>query len=53
MTTRVAEKIATTNPEMWSLYAKQRNRVTKEIRNSLQDYYKKLINKNKGEPKKI
>ena len=38
------KKIATKNPEMWSLYTKQRNTVTKEIRNSIQDQYKALIN---------
>ena len=39
------KKIATKYPEMWSLYTKQRNRVTKEIRNSIQDNNKDLINK--------
>ena len=47
------KKIATKNPEMWSLYPKQRNRVTKEIRNSIQDHYKALINESNGDPKKI
>ena len=47
------KKMATQNPEMWSLYTKQRNRVTKEIRNSIQDHYKNLINESNGDPKKM
>ena len=47
------EKIAAKSPEMWSAYTRQRNRVTKEIRYSIQDYYKGLIDKNKGDPKKM
>ena len=47
------KKIATKNPEMWSLYTKQRNRVTKEIRNSIQDHYKALINESNGDPNKM
>ena len=46
------KKIAAKSPEIWSAYSKQRNKVTKEIRNSIQDYYKSLIEKNKGDPKK-
>ena len=38
---------------MWPLYTKQRNRVTKEIRNSIQDHYKALINESNGDPKKM
>ena len=47
------KKIATKNPEMWSLYTKQRNRVIKEIRNSIQNHYKTLINDSNGDPKKM
>ena len=47
------KKIATKSPEMWSTYTKQRNKVTKEIRYSVQDYYKGLIKENKGGPKKM
>ena len=47
------KKRATQNPEMWSLYTKQRNRVTKEIRNSIQDHYKNLIKESNGDPKKM
>ena len=47
------KKMATQNPEMWSLYTKQRNRVTKEIRNSIQDHFKNLINESNGDPKKM
>ena len=38
---------------MWSAYSKQLNKVTKEIRYSVQDYYKGLIEKDKGDPKKM
>ena len=38
---------------MWSAYTRQRNRVTKEIIYYIQDYYKGLIEKNKGVPKKM
>ena len=47
------KKIAVKNPEMWPLYTKQRNRVTEEIRNSIQDHYKALINESNGEPKNM
>ena len=47
------KKIATRNPEMWSLYTKQHNKVTKEIRNSIQDHYKASINESNVEPKKM
>ena len=50
---RQTEKIAAKSPEMWSAYSKQRNKVTKEIRYSIQDYYKGLMEKNKGDPKKM
>ena len=46
-------KIATRNPEMWSFYTKQHNRVTKEIRNSIQDYSKNLINESNKDLKKM
>ena len=38
---------------MWSAYTRQRNRVAKEIRYSIRDYYEGLIEKNKGDPKKM
>ena len=47
------KKVAAKSPEMLSAYSKQRNKVTKEVRNSIQDYYKGLIEKNKGDPKKM
>ncbi len=47
------KKNATRNPEMWSLYTRQRNRVTTEIRNSIQDHYANIINESKGDPKKM
>ena len=47
------KKIATRIPEMWSSYTKQRNRVTKLIRNSIQDQYKEIIEGSKGNPKKM
>lgn len=42
------KKIAVKSPEICSAYTRQRNRVTKEIRYSVRDYYKGLIEKNKG-----
>ena len=47
------KKIATKNPEMWCLYTKQRNRVTKESRNSIQDHYTALINESNGDLKSV
>ena len=38
---------------MWSSYAKQRNRVTKLIRNAIQDQYKEIVENSKGDPKKM
>ena len=46
-------KIATRKPEMWSLYTKQSNRLTKGIRNSIQNHYKNSINESNGDPKKF
>ena len=34
------KKIAVKSPEIWSVHTRQRNRVTKEIRYSVRDYYK-------------
>ena len=45
--------IATRIPEMWSSNAKQRNRVTKLIRNAVQDQYKEIVKNSKGDPKKM
>ncbi len=44
------KKIATRNREIWSLYTKQRNRLTREIGNSKQDHYANTINEIKGDP---
>ena len=41
------KKVAAKSPEMWSAYTKQWNKVTKEFRYSIHDYYKGLIKKNK------
>ena len=38
---------------MWSSYAKQRNRVTKLIRNAIQDQYKEIVENSKGDPKRM
>ena len=40
-------------PEKWPTYRKLRNQVTKEIRDAIRDYYGQLIDKNKGNPKKM
>ncbi len=47
------KQLARKSPEMWPAYTKQRNQVTKEIKYSIQDYYKGLIEKNKGDSKKM
>ena len=44
--------MATKIPELSTAYARQRNNVTKEIKNALEDHYKVLVEKNKGDPKK-
>ena len=45
--------MATKIPELWTAYARQRNNVTKEIRKAVGDHYKVLVEKNKGDPKKM
>ena len=47
------KQMAIKNPEMCSKYARQRNRVTNEIRNSIQGHYKGLIEESKGVPKQM
>ena len=47
------KRIATRIPEMWSSYAKQRNRVTKLIRNAIQDQFKEIVENSKGGPEKM
>ena len=47
------KRIATRIPEMCSSYAKQRSRVTKLIRNAIQDQYKEIVEKSKGDPRKM
>ena len=53
MTRDRLKKMATKNPELWAAYARQRNNVTKEIRKAVEDHYKVLVEKNKGDPKKM
>ena len=45
--------MAAKSPEMWSAFITQRGRLTKEARCSIRDYYGGLIEKNKGDPKKM
>ena len=47
------KRIDTRIPEMWSSNAKQRNRVTKLIRNAIQDQYEEIVENSKGDPKKM
>ena len=47
------KQIAAKSPEMWSVYTRQRNRVTKEVWCSILDYYEGLIEKLKGDPEKM
>lgn len=42
------KKVATKSPELRSAYTKKQNKVTKEIGYSAQDYYKGIIEKEKG-----
>ena len=53
MTRDRLRKMATKNPELWTAYAKQRNNVTIEVRKAIDDYYKVLVEKNKGDPKNV
>ena len=53
MTRDRQKKMATKNPELWTAYARQLNNVTKEIRKAVGDNYKVLVEKNKGDPKKM
>jgi len=39
--------------EKWPAYRKLRNKVTKEIRDAIRDYYRQLVDENIGNPKKI
>ena len=39
--------------EKWPAYRKLRNKVTKEIRDAIRDYYRRLIDENIGNPKKM
>ena len=45
--------MATKIPELWTAYARQHNKVTKEIRKAVEDHAKVLIEKNKGDPKNM
>ena len=47
------KKIATRIPELWSSYTKQRNRLTKLIRNYIQDQYKVIVKNSKRDSEKI
>ena len=47
------KEIAAKSPEMWPAYTRQWNKVTEEIRYSIRDYYEGVIEKNKGDPKKM
>ena len=47
------KKMATCFPELWSSYTRQRNRVTKLIRNYIQEQNKVIIESSKGDPKKM
>ena len=47
------KKVATRVTELWSSYTKQRNRVTKLIRKSIQDQYKAIVENSKRDPRKM
>ena len=44
---------AENSPEIWSVYKRKRNQVTKMIRISIRDYYNGLIEENIRDPKKM
>ena len=46
-----AKKRAEKDHNVWPRYKKLRNKVTSELRNSVQDYYHNLIEENSGNPK--
>ena len=48
-----AKKDARRNPELWPLYKKLRNEVTKAIRSTMEDHYSGLIEQNKNDPKEM
>ena len=48
-----AKKRAEKDHNVWPRYKKLRNKVTSELRNSVQDYYHNLIEENSGNPKAI
>ncbi len=47
------KKLAERQPEMWPKYRQMRNRVTKQIRTAIQNYYSWLIKDNEKDPKKM
>ena len=53
MTRDRLEKMATKIPELWTVYVRQRNNVTNEIGKAVEDHYKVLVEKNKGDPKNV
>ena len=49
----VLKKEAVKSPEMWPAYRKLRNKVTKETRDTIREYYQGLIDENMGNLKKM
>ena len=48
-----AKQMAKGQPEMWPTYRQLRNRVTREIRIAIHDYYSGLIKENEKDPKRM
>ena len=53
MKSDVLKKEAVKSPEKWTSYRKLRNKVTEETRDTIRDYYQRLMDENMGNPKKM
>ena len=49
----ILKQEAVKSPEKWSAYKQLRNKVTREMRNAISDYYHGLIDENIGNSKKM
>ena len=49
----LAKRTAQTSPEKWSVYKQLRNKVTKTIKVAIETHYRRLIDENKDNPKKM
>ena len=49
----LAKRTTQTSPEKWSVYKQLRNKVTKTIKVAIETHYRRLIDENKDNPKKM